>query len=46
MLPNTPENMVRWLREPQAVNPRSAMPDLGVSEGDARDIAAFLSTIR
>jgi mono/diheme cytochrome c family protein len=46
VLPNTPENMVRWLRQPQAVNPKSAMPDLGVSEGDARDIAAFLSTLR
>ncbi|MGH8742509.1 MAG: c-type cytochrome, partial [Burkholderiales bacterium] len=29
VLPNTPQNMVRWLRHPQAVNPRSAMPDLG-----------------
>jgi cytochrome c len=38
--------MVRWLRQPQAVNPKSAMPDLGVSESDARDIAAFLSTLR
>ena len=46
VLPNTPENMVRWLRQPQSVNPRSAMPDLGVPEGDARDIAAFLSTIK
>lgn len=46
VLPNTPENMVRWLRAPQEVNPRSAMPDLGVGERDARDIAAYLSTLR
>ena len=46
VLPNTPENMVRWLRHPQAVSPNSAMPDLGVSERDARDIAAYLSTLR
>ena len=46
MLPNTSENMVRWLRHPQAVNPRSAMPDLGVTDADARDIAAYLSTLR
>jgi mono/diheme cytochrome c family protein len=46
LLPNTPENMVRWLRHPQTLNPRSAMPDLGVSEPDARDIAAYLSTLR
>jgi len=46
VLPNTPENMVRWLRQPQAVNPKSAMPDLGVTERDARDIVAYLSTLR
>jgi cytochrome c2 len=46
VLPNTPENMVRWLRHPQAVNPRSAMPDLGVTERDAHDIAAYLSTLK
>ena len=46
VLPNTPENMVRWLRSPPAVNPRTAMPELGLSERDARDIAAYLSTLR
>ena len=46
VLPNTPQNMVRWLRHPQGVSPKSAMPDLGVSEHDARDIAAYLSTLR
>jgi mono/diheme cytochrome c family protein len=46
VLPNTPENMVRWIRHPQAVAPRSAMPDLGVNERDARDIAAYLSTLK
>jgi cytochrome c1 len=46
VLPNSPENMVRWLRQPQSVDPRSAMPDLGVSERDARDIAAYLSSLK
>jgi cytochrome c1 len=41
-LPNTTANLVRWLREPQKVKPGTAMPDLGVSERDARDMAAFL----
>lgn len=45
VLPNTPANMIRWLREPQAVDPPTAMPDLGVSERDARDIAAYLATL-
>jgi hypothetical protein len=46
VLPNTPENMVRWLRHPQAVNQKSAMPDLGVTERDALGIAACLSTLK
>ncbi len=45
VLPNTPANMLRWLRNPTEVDPLSAMPDLGVSEQDARDIAAFLYTL-
>lgn len=42
VLPNTRANLVRWIRAPQAVKPGTAMPDLGVSERDARDMAAFL----
>lgn len=42
VLTNTPENLMRWIQDPQAVSPRTAMPDLGVTEQDARDIAAFL----
>jgi cytochrome c1 len=45
-LPNTPGNMVRWIRQPQSVDPKNAMPDLGVSEQDAADIAALLYTLR
>ncbi len=45
VLPNTPANMKRWLRDPIAVDPLTAMPDLGVSDQDARDIAAFLYTL-
>jgi cytochrome c1 len=45
-LPNTPENLVRWIRHPQAVEPGTAMPDLGVTEADARDIAAYLYSLR
>jgi mono/diheme cytochrome c family protein len=45
VLPNTPANMVYWIRKPTEVAPLSAMPDLGVTEQDARDIAAFLYTL-
>ena len=43
-LSNKPGNMERWIRDPQQVSPGTAMPDLNVGEGDARDITAFLYT--
>ncbi len=42
MLPNTPENLVRWIQQPEQIRPGTAMPNLGISEDDARDIAAYL----
>ena len=46
VLPNTPDNMIRWLQHPRAVDPLTAMPDLGVTDGDARDIAGYLYTLK
>jgi cytochrome c2 len=43
-LANTPENMEKWIRDPQQVSPGTAMPDLNVGAEDARDITAFLYT--
>lgn len=45
-LPNDPGNMIYWLQNPQAVWPGNAMPNLGVSDQDARDIAAYLYTVK
>lgn len=41
-LPNTVADLIRWIRSPQQVDPGNVMPDLNVSEQDARDIAAYL----
>jgi cytochrome c len=46
VLPNVPNNMVRWIQNPQAVDQKTAMPNLGVSSRDARDIAAYLYTLK
>ena len=46
VLPNTPQNMARWLRRPQQFATSTAMPDLGLTERDAHDIAAYLSGLR
>lgn len=45
-LANTPDNMVRWLRQTHEVDPLTAMPEMDVTEQDARDIAAYLATLR
>jgi cytochrome c2 len=46
VLPNSPGNMARFIRRPQEVDPRTAMPDLGVTEAHARDMVAYLQTLR
>jgi len=46
VLPNVPNNMVRWIQNPQAVDEKTAMPNLNVSSRDARDIAAYLYTLK
>ena len=46
VLANTPENMVRWIRDPKGVDSLTAMPNTGVTESDARHIAAYLYTLR
>jgi cytochrome c2 len=45
-LANTPDNLVRWIQAPSKVNPKTDMPDLGIGEAEARNIAAFLYTVR
>ncbi len=45
-LENNEENLARWIRDPQAVEPGTAMPNLGVSAEDAENIAAYLTTLR
>jgi cytochrome c1 len=45
-VPNTPPQLVAWIMNPQAIEPGTAMPNLGVRAADARDIAAYLYTLR
>jgi cytochrome c len=45
-LPNSTENLVRWIRSPQSVEPGTAMPTLGLSDQEARDVAAYLYTLQ
>jgi cytochrome c1 len=45
-VPNNLDFLIRWITVPQAIEPGTAMPNLGVTEGRARDIAAYLYTLR
>jgi cytochrome c len=46
VLPNQPENMIRWIMNPPGVDEKTAMPNLRVTATDARDIAAYLYTLQ
>ncbi len=46
VLTNTPDHVVQWIHDPRAQSPRAAMPGLGVPESDARQMAAYLLTLR
>jgi cytochrome c len=43
---NTPANMMLWIQHPRSVDERTAMPEMGVTEQDSRDITAYLYTLR
>jgi cytochrome c len=45
-LPNTPDNLMRWIQHPRQVEPHTVMPEMGVTEQDSRDIAAYLYTLK
>lgn len=45
VVPNLPSEMIRWLVDPPQVDPLTAMPAMGVSEAEARDMAAYLYTL-
>jgi cytochrome c len=45
-VPNDPERLITWITVPQSIEPGTAMPNMGVTDGQARDIAAYLYTLR
>jgi len=45
-VPNTPENMARFIREPASLNPSSSMPALNIPDADAQEIAEYLRTLK
>lgn len=45
-LQNTPDNLVAWIENPHIIDPQNVMPPMGIGEAEARDIAAYLYTLR
>jgi cytochrome c len=43
--PNEPETLIAWIQHAPAMAPETAMPDLGVSATEARDMAAYLYSL-
>ncbi|HEY0584805.1 MAG TPA: c-type cytochrome [Pseudoduganella sp.] len=44
--PNRQANLVRWISSPRSMDPATLMPDMGVSDEDARHIAAYLYSLK
>lgn len=44
--PNTPDTLTQWIMAPQKLKPKTAMPSLGLSESQSRDVVAYLETLR
>lgn len=44
--PNIPSNLVHWIQSPTSMKPKTTMPDLGLTQTQATDVAAFLQTLR
>jgi cytochrome c2 len=42
VVPNSAGNLEKWIMDPRSLSPRTAMPGLGVTQSEARDIAAYL----
>ena len=46
MWPNTPDNVAAWVRDPQRLKPGVKMPDLGLTEEQAKAVAAYLTGLK
>jgi len=45
-LPNTPENLRRWVEDPSVIKPGSKMPAMGLSDPEVNAVTAYLETLR
>jgi cytochrome c len=46
ILPNAPDNLMHWVKDPKSINAKTVMPNLGVSAQDAADIGEYLYSLK
>ncbi|MGO4524622.1 cytochrome c family protein [Microvirga sp. 2MCAF35] len=46
VVPNSPDNLIRWIENPRSIDPKSAMPVTGISRDEARHVATYLYTLQ
>jgi cytochrome c oxidase subunit 2 len=46
VLPNTPDNMRRWISDPQGVKPGNLMPPIALDHGDLDAVVAYLESLK
>ncbi len=46
ILPNTRENLKKWLKDPPAVKPETIMPNQNLTDSEINALVAFLETLR
>jgi len=46
LFPNTPENVAAWITDPGALKPGVKMPALGLTDGEARAVARYLTSLK
>jgi cytochrome c len=44
-LPNQPPNLEHWIQHPHSIHPDTLMPELGMTDAQSRDIAAYLYSL-
>ena len=45
-LPNTDDNLKRWIKDPQGVKSGTMMPNLNLSDAEVSDLVTFLETLK
>lgn len=46
VIENSPENLVLWLKDPQALKPGCKMPDFKLSDAHLKQLVAYLETLK